>query len=175
MGNTFRRVLISLLLPIVFLFGFPLAVFLFNDTNNIIWLQAEPQDQIAAIFGIFLVASGLGLMLATIPFFLQQSEGTNMPWDPAPKLIVTGIYRYVRNPMHIGVFSFMIGEGLILRSNSILGFVTFAVFLHLFYIPFSEERGLKDRFGEEYLVYLQNVPRWIPRLTAWNPDDKVAS
>ncbi len=172
MSNTFRRVLISLLLPFVFLICFPIAAILFNDTQNIIWLQAGPQDQIATIFGIFLIVSGLGLMLTTIPFFLQQGEGTNMPWDPAPKLIVKGIYRYVRNPMHIGVFSFMIGEGLILRSISILGFVTFAVVMHLFYIPFSEERGLEERFGEEYLVYKQNVPRWIPRLTPWNPIDK---
>lgn len=172
MSNTFSRVLISLLLPSVFLIGFPIAAFLLNDIDNIIWLQAGPQDQIATIFGIFLIVSGLGLMLATIPFFLQQSEGTNMPWDPAPKLIVKGIYPYVRNPMHIGVFSFMLGEGLILRSISILGFVTFAVFMHLFYIPFSEERGLEERFGEEYLVYKQNVPRWIPRLTPWNPSDK---
>lgn len=172
MSNTFRRVLISLLLPIVFLIGFPIIAFLFNDTNNIIWLHAEPQNQIATIFGIFLIASGLGLMLATIPFFLQQSAGTNMPWDPAPKLIVKGIYRYVRNPMHIGVFSFMIGEGLILHSISILGFVTFAIFMHLFYIPFSEERGLEERFGEEYLLYKQNVPRWVPRFTPWNLNDK---
>lgn len=172
MSNTFRRVLISLLLPFVFLICFPIAAILFNDTQNIIWLQAGPQDQLATIFGIFLIVSGLGLMLATIPFFLQQGEGTNMPWDPAPKLIVKGIYRYVRNPMHIGVFSFMIGESLILRSIAILSFVTFAVFMHLFYIPFSEERGLEERFGEEYLVYKQNVPRWIPRLTPWNPIDK---
>ncbi len=172
MSNSFRRVLISLLLPIVFLIGFPLAAFLFNDTQNIVWFQTGPQDQIATIFGIFLIVSGLGLLLATIPFFLQGSEGTNMPWDPAPKLIVKGIYRYVRNPMHIGVFSFMIGEGLILRSISILGFVTFAVFMHLFYIPFSEERGLEERFGEEYLNYKQTVPRWIPRLTPRNPGDR---
>ena len=94
-----------------------------------------------------------------------------MPWDPAPELIVTGIYRFVRNPMHIGVFSIMMGEGLILRSISILGFVTFAIILHLFYIPYSEERGLEKRFGEEYLVYKENVPRWIPRLTPWNSQD----
>jgi protein-S-isoprenylcysteine O-methyltransferase Ste14 len=172
MSNSVKRILISLLLPFVFLIGFPIAAFLFNDTQNIDWLLHGPQGQIASIIGVFLIVIGLVLVLATIPFFLRQSSGTNMPWDPAPELIVTGIYRYVRNPMHIGVFSIMMGEGLILRSISILGFVTFAIILHLFYIPFSEERGLEKRFGEEYLVYKENVPRWIPRLTPWNSEDK---
>ena len=172
MSNFFRRTLISLLLPFVFLIAFPIAAFLFNDTQSIDWLLYKPQDQMATIIGGLLIVAGLGLVLATIPFFLRQSAGTNMPWDPAPELIVTGIYRYVRNPMHIGVFSIMMGEGLILRSISILGFVTFAIILHLFYIPNSEERGLEIRFGEEYLEYKENVPRWIPRLTPWNSEDK---
>ena len=172
MSNFLRRTLISLILPFVFLIGFPITAFLFNDTQNIDWLLHGPQGQIASIIGVFLIVIGLVLVLATIPFFLRQSSGTNMPWDPAPELIVTGIYRYVRNPMHIGVFSIMMGEGLILRSISILGFVTFAIILHLFYIPFSEERGLEKRFGEEYLVYKENVPRWIPRLTPWNSEEK---
>jgi len=172
MSNSVKRILTSLLLPFIFLIGFPITTFLFNDTQNIDWLLHKPQVQIASIIGGFLIVAGLGLMLATIPFFLRQSAGTNMPWDPAPELILTGIYRYVRNPMHIGVFSIMIGEGIILGSIIILGFVTFAIILHLFYIPFSEERGLENRFGEEYLTYKENVPRWIPRLTPWNSEDK---
>jgi len=172
MSSFLRRTLISLILPLIFLIGFPIATFLFNDTQNIDWLLHGPQGQIASIIGIFLIVIGLVLVLVTIPFFLRQSSGTNMPWDPAPELIVTGIYRYVRNPMHIGVFSIMMGEGLILLSISILGFLTFAIILHLFYIPFSEERGLEKRFEEEYLAYKENVPRWIPRLTPWNSEDK---
>ena len=172
MNNSFRRILTSLLLPFVFLIGFPIAAILFNDTQNIDWLLHKPQVQIATIIGGLLIIAGLGLMLATIPFFLRQSAGTNMPWDPAPELILTGIYRYVRNPMHIGVFSIMIGEGMILGSILILGFVTFAIILHLFYIPYSEEKGLEKRFGEDYLVYKENVPRWIPRLTPWKSAER---
>jgi protein-S-isoprenylcysteine O-methyltransferase Ste14 len=44
--------------------------------------------------------------------------------------------------------------------------------LHLFYIPYSEERGLEKRFGEAYRTYKQHVPRWIPRLTPWDPGIK---
>lgn len=93
-----------------------------------------------------------------------------MPWEPADELIVEGVYRHVRNPMHTGVFSVLLGERLVLRSPTILAVATLAVLLHLLYIPLSEERDLERRFGEAYRVYKQNVPRWIPRWTPWEPD-----
>ncbi|NOH11278.1 MAG: isoprenylcysteine carboxylmethyltransferase family protein [Chloroflexi bacterium] len=80
-----------------------------------------------------------------------------------------GIYRYVRNPMHSGVFTVLYGEGLLLGSLPIIYFVTAVFVLHWVYIPFSEERGLEARFGEEYLEYKRNVPRWIPQLKPWQP------
>ncbi len=172
MSSFFKRVIISLAVPVVFILGFPLTAYLFKDTGRIVWLQGEPQHQIAVAVGVILITSGLALMASTIPFFLRQKQGTIMPWEPSEELIIEGIYRYVRNPMHIGVFSIMIGEGLLLNSIFILCFGTFAVISHFFYIPFSEERGLEDRFGEDYRIYKQNVPRWLPRLTAWNPDEE---
>ena len=172
MNDSFRRVMISLILPFVFIVGFPIVAFLLDDINTIPYLDQAPADFLATIFGVILVAVGLLLISKTIPLFLKQSEGTNMPWDPIPELIVEGVYRYVRNPMHTGVFAVMLGEGLLLRSRSILIFAIFAILLHLFYIPFSEEKGLEERFGEDYLVYRENVPRWIPRLSPWEPEDQ---
>ena len=93
-----------------------------------------------------------------------------MPWDPTQRLVVGGIYRHVRNPMHIGVFLVLFGEGFLLRWTPILILATLFLFLHFFYIPFSEERGLEARFGERYRIYKRNVPRWIPRWIPWEPD-----
>lgn len=171
MNEFLRRLVISLILPVVFLVGFPIAAVLLGDTNRISWLREVPWNYLILIIGLLLITFGFVLLLRTIPLFLKWNEGTNMPWEPTAELIVEGVYRYVRNPMHVGVFSLMLGEGLILRSFSILIFVTFAIILHLFYIPFSEERGLEKRFGEEYIVYKENVPRWIPRGTPWEPKD----
>ena len=171
MNNYFRRVTISLVLPFVFIVGFPIAAILLHDTNRITWLREAPLSYLASIIGFLLIAFGLVLIRKTIPLFLKLNEGTIMPWEPTTELIVVGVYRYVRNPMHTGVFCIMLGEGLILRSISMLIFTTFAIILHLFYIPFSEERGLEKRFGEEYRVYKENVPRWIPRWTPWEPKD----
>jgi protein-S-isoprenylcysteine O-methyltransferase Ste14 len=171
MNTFFRRVIISLVPPILFTVGFPIAAVLTHDTDRISWLRAAPLRTMASIIGFLLIAFGLVLTLKTIPLFLKLSEGTIMPWEPTNELIVEGIYRYVRNPMHSGVFAIVLGEGLILRSVSILVFAVFAIFSHFFYIPFSEERGLEKRFGEAYRVYKENVPRWIPRWTPWNPND----
>jgi protein-S-isoprenylcysteine O-methyltransferase Ste14 len=171
MNNYSRRVVTSLVPPFAFIVGFPIAAVLLHDTDGIAWLRDAPQSYIASIVGLISIVSGLVLAVKTIPLFLKLSEGTIMPWEPTTELIVEGVYRYVRNPMHIGVFSIMFGEGLLLRSLIILVFVTFAVILHLFYIPFSEERGLERRFGEEYRVYKENVPRWFPRTTPWEPGD----
>jgi protein-S-isoprenylcysteine O-methyltransferase Ste14 len=171
MHNFFRRVITSLVPPIAFTVGFPIAAFLMHDTDSISWLSNSPLRILASTIGVLLIAFGLVLVLKTIPMFLKLSEGTIMPWEPANELIVEGVYRYVRNPMHSGVFAIVLGEGLILRSTSILIFAVFAIFSHFFYIPFSEERGLEKRFGEEYRVYKENVPRWIPRCTPWEPDE----
>ena len=167
----FKRVMISLFPPILITVGFPLAAILTRDTDNISWLSDASARILACVVGILLIAMGLFLAIKTIPLFLKLSEGTIMPWEPANELIVEGVYRYVRNPMHTGVFAILLGEGLILRSTAILIFSAFAIFSHLFYIPFSEERDLEKRFGEAYRIYKHNVPRWIPRCTPWEPDE----
>jgi protein-S-isoprenylcysteine O-methyltransferase Ste14 len=171
MKPSFKRVAISLVAPIVFAIGFPIAAVLTHDIDSIPWLSGAPMRFVASTIGFLLIAFGLVLSLKTIPLFLRLSEGTIMPWEPTNELIVEGVYRYIRNPMHTGVFAVMLGEGLVLRSIFILIFALFAIFSHFFYIPFSEERGLEKRFGEAYRVYKENVPRWIPRSTPWEPGD----
>jgi protein-S-isoprenylcysteine O-methyltransferase Ste14 len=126
------------------------------------WLAYLP-----AALGLLLLGVGLGLLAATIRLFISVGQGTLAPWDPPQKLVVAGPYRYVRNPMHSGVFITLYGEGLLFGSLPILIFVTIVFVFHWFYIPLTEERWLADQFGEDYQVYKQNVPRWIPRLTPW--------
>jgi protein-S-isoprenylcysteine O-methyltransferase Ste14 len=171
MKEFYRRWIVSLMLPFVFLLVFPVAVIVFKDTNRIPLLAEQPMGLIASSLGVFLILSGLALLFVTIPLFLKKSDGTNMPWEPATELIVEGVYRHVRNPMHMGVFLVMLGEGLVLRSKGMLSFTWVAALLHLFYIPLSEERGLERRFGQAYRNYKAHVPRWIPRWTPWTPEE----
>jgi protein-S-isoprenylcysteine O-methyltransferase Ste14 len=73
--------------------------------------------------------------------------------------------------MITGVLAVLLGEALVFHSVPILAWfvVAFAI-NHVYFIAF-EEPGLVERFGEEYLEYKKNVPRWIPRLRPWKPEE----
>jgi protein-S-isoprenylcysteine O-methyltransferase Ste14 len=106
-------------------------------------------------------------MYKTISLFASFGEGTLAPWDPPRRLVVRGVYRRVRNPMISGVLFVLLGEAALLGSPPILVWFLFVFALNALYIPLIEEHSLANRFGEEYLDYRRNVPRWIPRLRPW--------
>ena len=110
---------------------------------------------------------GLILAIWTVSLFWLYGEGTAAPWDPPQRFIVRGPYRYVRNPMISGVLALLAAETLMLWSLPILCWLMLALVVNVVYIPFVEERGLAKRFGEPYLTYKENVPRWLPRLRPW--------
>ena len=164
-----RRLLSSLIVPNLVLIGVPIVILVLTDPSHRGWAKDPPLSVILLVSGLVLVVVGLILFVGTVRLFSQHGEGSIMPWDPTQRLIVRGVYRHVRNPMHTGVFLVLFGEGLLLRSTPLLVLVAAVVVLHLFYIPLSEERGLERRFGEAYREYKRNVPRWIPRLRPWEP------
>ena len=120
-----------------------------------------------SVFGGVLICLGLVLMVATIRLFVTVGKGTLAPWNPTQRLVVQGIYRHVRNPMISGVSFILLGEALLAASLPLLCWFMFALIVNAVYIPLIEEPGLVKRFGDQYLAYKRNVPRWIPRLTAW--------
>ncbi|MBI4631802.1 MAG: hypothetical protein HY740_08850 [Chloroflexi bacterium] len=68
-----------------------------------------------------------------------------------------------------GVLCVLLGEVRLFTSYPLLLWFLFFLLLNMIYIPFVEEAGLEKRFGDDYKLYKENVPRWIPRLTAWTP------
>jgi protein-S-isoprenylcysteine O-methyltransferase Ste14 len=123
--------------------------------------------------GCVLIAAGLGLMVWTNVLFDRVGEGTlglgPVMGEPV-HLVVRGPYRHVRNPMITGVLCILLGEAAITGSGALLAwFATFFVF-QATAIRFWEEPHLVGRYGDEYVAYRRNVPRWIPRVTAWDPD-----
>ena len=124
-------------------------------------------DQAQFWLGLLGGTLGAWLALASVSTMLRYGEGTPAPWDPTRRLVLHGPYRYVRNPMMIGVMLILLAEALLLQSPGIA--IWFAVFLLLngFYLPRVEEKGLEQRFGEDYRQYKANVPRWIPRTRPW--------
>ncbi|NQV19902.1 MAG: isoprenylcysteine carboxylmethyltransferase family protein [Rhodospirillales bacterium] len=119
----------------------------------------------------FFAAVGLNLMAATIRLFVRQGQGTLAPWDPTQKLVIEGPYRYVRNPMISGVLCVLAAESLFFQSWPVAGWLAVFFLLNNIYFPLHEEKGLEARFGDDYRLYKKNVPRWVPRLRPWSPED----
>jgi len=115
--------------------------------------------------GLFVLLLLLGFVInAWIIVTFRRASGTPMPFKPPPKLITTGIYAHVRNPMAIA--GILIGEGLgfLLGSLSlILIFIPLLTLLGFLYLKAVEERELELRFGKEYLEYKKRVPMFIPK------------
>jgi protein-S-isoprenylcysteine O-methyltransferase Ste14 len=110
---------------------------------------------------VFLI--GFALFAWCVSLFVRVGKGTLAPWDPTQHLVAIGPYRYVRNPMIVGVATMLAGEAPFFGSVPIAVWLAiFAAINHAYFI-LVEERGLARRFGESYDAYKRAVPRWIPR------------
>ena len=117
--------------------------------------------------GLFILFLGMFLAIWTMVLNAKIGKGTLAPWSPTKKLVVEGPYRHVRNPMLSGVIMVILGEAVVFSSWGIFLWGVIFFVINTFYFIFSEEVGLEKRFGEEYVLYKKNVPRWIPRIRAW--------
>jgi protein-S-isoprenylcysteine O-methyltransferase Ste14 len=116
------------------------------------------------IAGALLIAlGGLGLLDSFIRFAMK-GLGTPAPVFPTKHLVVTGLYRYVRNPMYVAVAALIFGQALIFANLRLFeyGALIWLAF-HLFVICY-EEPTLRASFGAEYEAFCHAVSRWIPRL-----------
>lgn len=125
------------------------------------------------IVAIFFIGLGFILLFSTISLFVKKGEGTIAPWKPAGKLIITGFYSHVRNPMHIGVFLIITGESIMSGSISLIIWTSLFIIGNLIYVPAIEEKKLAERFGDVYVIYKRSVPRWIPRASSWKPKNQT--
>lgn len=120
---------------------------------------------------IALMLIGGAIILKCVWDFAWRGLGTPAPFDPPRRLVATGFYRWVRNPMYAGMGTFLIGEALMLRPVMREMFTLIAICwiaVTIFIIAY-EEPTLRRLFGEEYNEYCRHVGRWIPRLTPFTP------
>ena len=117
--------------------------------------------------GVLLLIPGVLLFAASLQRFFTSGRGTLAPWDPPARLVVTGPYRYVRNPMISGVIFMLFAIALLLRSRPHAAWAGTFVLINMIYIPLLEEPGLAARFGADYDSYRKHVRRFVPRLTPW--------
>ncbi len=119
------------------------------------------------VIGGVLIAAGVTGLAGSFARFTLQGLGTPAPAAPPEKLVVTGPYRYVRNPMYVAVLAVILGQALLCGDWRLIVYGA-AVWLafHGFTAGY-EEPHLEKTFGEQYRAFRAGVPRWIPRLTPW--------
>jgi protein-S-isoprenylcysteine O-methyltransferase Ste14 len=115
--------------------------------------------------GLLPLVAGACIYLACAWDFAVTGLGTPAPIDMPRRLVVKGPYRFVRNPMYVGVAWVVLGQALLFGSSALAIYIaSFWTLAHLFVI-FHEEPTLHRKFGAEYEEYCARVPRWLPRLS----------
>jgi protein-S-isoprenylcysteine O-methyltransferase Ste14 len=127
------------------------------------WLGLEP----TRVLGLALIAAMLVLLLNCFTRFAWQGRGTPAPIAPTDRLVVSGPYRWVRNPMYVAVVGLVLGQALWLASFLLLVYATFLWGAFHGFVLAYEEPALRRRFPDDYADFFAAVPRWIPRLRPW--------
>ncbi len=120
--------------------------------------------------GALLVLLGLPVFLDFLVRFVRDGRGTPAPVAEPERLVVTGVFRSVRNPGYVAVLAMIAGQALIFGSTALLGYTAaVALAFHLFVVLY-EEPHLRRKFGSDYQDYYRRVPRWLPRRRAAGDD-----
>jgi len=160
---------VVLILPGNVLITIPILIFLFTRKNfsyDIIGSNGP-----IFYFAVFFLLLGLWLAIWSVrTFYSKGGDGTPGPWRPVSNLIVSGPYRYVRNPMLLGVFFILLFESIFFSSVPL--FVWFVLFLlgNIIYFKNFEEKELLKRFGTDYENYRNNVSMLLPKFTPYKKD-----
>ena len=123
--------------------------------------------ELLRVLGLALIVGGLVVLIRAFGRFAVEGRGTPAPIAPTENLIVTGEYRFVRNPMYLAVLAMIAGQVLLFGSVSLavyglLVWLAVAVFVRVY-----EEPTLTRRYGSQYLEYRAAVPAWLPRRRPW--------
>jgi protein-S-isoprenylcysteine O-methyltransferase Ste14 len=119
------------------------------------------------ILGGILITVGVPGLVDSFARFALEGLGTPAPVAPTQRLVVTGLYRYVRNPIYIAVVAVIFGQALLFGDWRLLWYGALLWLSFHVFVVIYEEPTLKQTFGTEYESFRTNVPRWIPRLTPW--------
>src|SRR6201993_275506 len=121
--------------------------------------------EVTRVIGVMLIIAGIPGLVDSFARFALQGLGTPAPIAPTQNLVVTGLYRYVRNPIYVALVAVILGQAVLFGDQRLLGYgVLVWLALPAVFVG-DEEPALVRRFGTEYEDFRANVPRWIPRLT----------
>jgi protein-S-isoprenylcysteine O-methyltransferase Ste14 len=128
-----------------------------------LWRDAPILNWAGAALGLI----GLAALIECFARFALQGLGTPAPVAPTKHLVVTGLYRHVRNPMYVAVVAIILGQALWFASWPILAYAALVWLGFTVFVIGYEEPTLAASYGDQYAAYRANVGRWLPRLTPW--------
>lgn len=113
---------------------------------------------------LLLVVAGLVVLLRAFVRFVREGRGTPAPIAPTEQLVIGGDYRFVRNPMYVGVVAIVLGQALLFLDAWLLGYALFAWAVMASFVRWYEEPVLRERYGSQYEEYCETVPAWLPKV-----------
>ena len=134
------------------------------------WLtrwSMSPAPAAVRVAGAMLVLVAIPGLVRLFARFVRDGLGTPAPVAPTERLVTTGAYRYVRNPMYLAVLSAILGQALLLGRPVLLGYAGVVAAMFVIFVRLYEEPVLRQQFGAEYEAYRRAVPAWWPRLRPW--------
>lgn len=134
------------------------------------WKVREPAQywMPMRVLGVIMLIAGLIVLVQAFVRFVVEGLGTPMPLAAPRRLVVGGLYRYVRNPMYVAILVAITGQALLFGRIILLLYAAAIWFFARFYVRRYEEPALVRRFGTDYEAYLHAVPAWLPRLRPWS-------
>jgi protein-S-isoprenylcysteine O-methyltransferase Ste14 len=138
------------------------------------WQVREPLPYWAPVrvLGGVLLVAGLIALVGAFVRFVVEGFGTPAPVAAPERLVVGGVYRYVRNPMYVAVLAAIVGQSLLLGRLGLLLYTGVVWVAVAAFVRFYEEPTLTRRFGADYEAYRRAVPAWWPRLRPWEPGER---
>ena len=122
--------------------------------------ESSPQNLPLIIFGLGLIGLGFLLAFNSIARFIRAKTGV-VPFSESTTLITEGFYKYTRNPMYVGMNSFLLGLLIILNNPINFTFLVIFFFIVRNLFVVKEEVQMEETFGVDYLTYKGKVRRWL--------------
>jgi protein-S-isoprenylcysteine O-methyltransferase Ste14 len=124
------------------------------------------------VIGMIVLVAGVIVLVGAFARFVMEGLGTPAPVAAPERLVVGGVYRYVRNPMYVAILAAIVGQAFILGRLALLLYATVLWLITAAFVRFYEEPTLARRFGADYEAYRRAVPAWWPRLRPWDPGER---
>jgi len=145
-----RAIVAFLALPGVVALAAPLALVAGN--------RPQPRNDVPA--GALFIMGGLLLGWCVREFYVA-GRGTLAPWAPPQRLVVSGPYRYTRNPMYIAVAMILAGWAVLYGSAALLVYALLTGIAFQLRVVFGEEPRLARAFGAAWASYRGQTKRWL--------------